>query len=203
MVFNSEFRAGIAKLDYEFLVEKLALRKYTTMWAKRFLEPELRKGHIWNIPLDVDEFFSEKVSLGFVTLHCEHIDKANYFVTTTIDVRDAIERRRPVKVIMFCSICYRSWLRDLSRIDGIRVIPIYSAKWRRNGKYEHLKVFDVVNVKLVRETAERIVDSLHDVFFVKNWSMKWWLTPKEGAYLKIDIWEPEVRRLAEAVMGWW
>jgi len=202
MLFDSEFRARFAKIDYEFLVEKLSLRKYTVLWAKKFLEPELRRGYIWSIPLDVDEFFSERVSLGFVTLHCEHIDKANYFVTTTIDVRDALERRRPVKVIMFCSICYKSWLRDLTRIDGIRVVPIYSAKWRRNGRYEYLKVFDVVNTKMIREITERIVDSLHDVFFVKNKSMGWRLTSKDWAYLKIDIWEPEVRQLAEAVMGW-
>jgi len=202
MLFRSEFRARIAKIDYEFLVEKLTLRRYTVLWAKKFLEPELRKGYIWSFPLDVDEFLSEKVSLGFITLHCGHLENANYFVVTTIDVREALERRKPVKVVMFCSRCYRMWLKDLTRIDGVRVIPIYSAKWRRNGRYEHLKVFDVVNTKMVREITERIVDSLYDVFFVKNKSMGWKLTSKDWAYLKIDIWEPEIRQLAEAVMGW-
>jgi len=202
MLFRSGFLAGIAKVDYGFLVEKLALRKYTIQWAKRFLEPELRKGYIWSLPLDVDEFFSEKISIGFITLHCGHSENANYFVTTTIDVREALERRKPVKVVMFCSTCYRMWLKDLVKIDGIRVVPIYSAKWRRNGRYEHLKVFDVVNTKMIREITERIVDALYDIFFVKNWSMKWWLTSKDWAYLKIEVWEPEVRQLAEAVMGW-
>jgi len=202
MLFRSGFLAGIAKVDYGFLVEKLALRKYTIQWAKRFLEPELRKGYIWSLPLDVDEFFSEKISIGFITLHCDHPENSNYFVVTTIDVREALERRKPVKVVMFCSTCYRMWLKDLAKIDGIRVVPIYSAKWRRNGKYEHLKVFDVINTKMIRELRDHIVDALFDIFFVKNWSMGWKLTSKDGAYLKIDIWEPEIKQLAEAVMGW-
>lgn len=209
----------LSPLEYylNYIVDKLAHRKYTILWVKEVLEPNLRKGGIWLLPADVDEFLSDGVSWGYVAVHCGHPEaRTIYYVVFTSKVWEAMVEKTFVEIYMMCSTCYRMFIRELrKRLNEPMEIPawdpeagfklrvscklaiIYSARWWRRRGQRYLIVYDTVSDELGR-AAEVVKERLWRKLIAKE--LRWRrLTPSDRAILKFDIWDQEIDNLIEVL----
>lgn len=198
---------------FETIENALLRRRYAVDWVRNVLEKGLRRGEIWRIPMD-----TKSQSIGYVAVHCGHLDKARtvYFVVFTTDIAEAVRQNKPVHVYMLCPRCYRRFLKELkevmSRKRPLRVwdpelghvihvsykpVILYVSRWFRKGKRYNLILIDLVSPEVIERARNVLKEWIWRRVYHKGMHKRF--APRERVPIIYEIWYRELEELADSL----